>query len=164
MRLLSESQKFLLAELKSVRRAPTNVRIPAHPLPPQIATTTSKSNITFREFQHPWGQHSIIARFEPSSSLLSTKIVILSAHQDSINQLVFLPAPGVDDDGSGTTSNLMAFKALVAAGFVPSTHAVELHFYSAEEGGMLGSQAVAQGYREEGKSVRGMLHLDQTAW
>ncbi|KAL8284023.1 hypothetical protein RQP46_005136 [Phenoliferia psychrophenolica] len=145
-----QSQKFLLAELQS------------------IAATSTTSNITFREFQHPWGQHSIIARFEPSSpsspSLSSSKVVILSAHQDSINQLVFLPAPGADDDGSGTTSNLMAFKALVKEGFVPSTNAVEVHFYSAEEGGMLGSQAVAQGYRTEGKAVRAMLHLDQTAW
>ncbi|KAK4700766.1 bacterial leucyl aminopeptidase, partial [Phenoliferia sp. Uapishka_3] len=141
-----QSQQFLLAELKS------------------IASMNKKANVTFREFQHPWRQKTIIARFEPSVNATSPKVVILSSHLDSINQLVFLPAPGADDDGSGVSSNLMAFKALVANDFVPSTQAVEFHFYSAEEGGMLGSQAVAQSYRSDGKTVRGMLHLDQTAW
>lgn len=41
-----------------------------------------------------------------------------------------------DDDGSGTTTSVTAFASLVNASFVPSTHPVEFHFYSAEEGGL----------------------------
>lgn len=76
----------------------------------------------------------------------------------------FLPAPGADDDGSGTTTLVMAFKSLVNSTFAPSTNPVEFHWYSAEEGGLLGSQAVAQGYAAAGKKVRSMLQMDMTAW
>jgi leucyl aminopeptidase len=106
-------------------------------------------NVTFSEFPHSWGQNSIIARFEPSSALQSSisartaeeKIVIIGAHQDSTNLLPFLGAPGADDDGSGTTSALTSFAALVNATFKPSTHPVEFHWYSAEEGGLRESHA-----------------------
>lgn len=81
------------------------------------------------------------------------------AHQDSTNLLPFLAAPGADDDGSGTTSTLTAFAALVNASFVPSTNPVEFHWYSAEEGGLLGSQAVANDYAAKGKKVRSMIQM-----
>ncbi|KAM0752750.1 Zn-dependent exopeptidase [Meredithblackwellia eburnea MCA 4105] len=157
-----QSQQFLLSTLKD------------------IAKTNTKVNVTFTEFPHPWGQNSIIARFEPArwkaespsssdedddeESVLSEKIVILGGHQDSTNMFPFLPAPGADDDGSGTTTLLMAFKSLVNSSFVPSTNPVEFHWYSAEEGGLLGSQAVAQSYAAAGKTVRSMLQMDMTAF
>lgn len=50
---------------------------------------------TVQEFKHPWLQSSIIARFEGSDSTLKSELVILGAHQDSINlQGAFLSAPG----------------------------------------------------------------------
>jgi leucyl aminopeptidase len=78
--------------------------------------------------------------------------------------LPFLPAPGADDDGSGTTTLVEAFSSLVNHSFIPSLYPVEFHWYSAEEGGLLGSQAVAQAYAKEGKRVRSMLQMDMTAW
>lgn len=145
-----ESQLFLLNTLKD------------------IAKTNKRVNVTFSEFVHPWGQNSIIARFEPSqwklNHDLSEKIVIVGAHQDSTNVLPFLSAPGADDDGSGTTTLVTAFTVLVNSTFSPSTNPVEFHFYSAEEGGLLGSQAVAQAYATAGKQVRSMLQMDMTAW
>lgn len=50
------------------------------------------------------------------------------------------------------------------AGFQPSLHPVEFHWYSAEEGGLLGSQAVAQEYASRGTKVRAMTQLDMTAF
>ena len=38
---------------------------------------------------------------------------------------------GADDDGSGSTSILEAYRALIAAGFQPE-RTVEFHWYSAE--------------------------------
>ncbi|ORX40633.1 hypothetical protein BD324DRAFT_611586 [Kockovaella imperatae] len=120
--------------------------------------------VEISEFAHTWTQSSIIARFNPSSEdLKSAPVVILGAHQDSTNAWPFLPAPGADDDGSGTTSMLEAFRALATANFTPS-RPVEFHFYSAEEGGLLGSQAVAKDYEDRGVKVRGMMHMDMTAW
>jgi len=75
----------------------------------------------------------------------------------------FLPAPGADDDGSGSMTILEAYHALIAANFTP-TRAVEFHWYSAEEGGLLGSQAVAKSYEQNKKNVLAMSQFDMTAW
>lgn len=58
----------------------------------QIASK-SDANITMREFAHPWGQNSIIVRFEPSTDSKNAPTVVIGAHQDSTNQFPFLPAP-----------------------------------------------------------------------
>jgi len=70
---------------------------------------------------------------------------------------------GADDDGSGTTSSLEALRALAAAKFTPATP-VEFHYFSAEEGGLLGSQAIAKNYEDKGIKVKAMLQMDMTAW
>lgn len=167
----AQSQKFLLGQIE------------------QIAASNKHVNVSVREFKHSWGQNSIVARFEPDEASLKGNstggIVILGAHQgellggfsqlphgmiscqnlpaDSTNLLPFLAAPGADDDASGTTSILSAFKALVESGFRPTDSPVEFHFYSAEEGGLLASQAMAQDYAARGVRVRSMLQMDMTA-
>ncbi|BGP55713.1 hypothetical protein JCM8202_003798 [Rhodotorula sphaerocarpa] len=146
----AQSQKFLLGQIE------------------QIAASNKHVNVSVREFKHNWGQNSIVARFEPDEASLKGNstggIVILGAHQDSTNLLPFLAAPGADDDASGTTSILSAFKALVESGFQPTDSPVEFHFYSAEEGGLLASQAMAQDYAARGVRVRSMLQMDMTAY
>lgn len=120
--------------------------------------------LTVTEFPHPWGQNSIIAHFAPASSDMADKpVTIIGAHQDSANVWPFLPAPGADDDGSGTTSSVEALRALAAANFTPSTP-VEFMYFSAEEGGLLGSQAIAKSYEDKGVNVLAMLQMDMTAW
>ncbi|KAJ6629171.1 peptidase [Mycena sp. CBHHK59/15] len=117
--------------------------------------------ISISEFQHSWGQNSIIARINGSSAT-DDGVVIIGAHQDSTNMWPFLPAPGADDDGSGSVTILESYRALLAADFHPE-RTVEFHWYSAEEGGLLGSQAVAQAY--EGRvNVIAMSQFDMTAW
>ncbi|GAA5824764.1 hypothetical protein JCM11251_005331 [Rhodosporidiobolus azoricus] len=151
-----ESQQYLLSHLKSLHKQ-----------------YNPSANITFREFKHSsWDQKSIIVRWAPSPSSRSeddtaaanAPPVILSAHQDSTNSLPFLRAPGADDDGSGTTALVQAFTALLKAGGAPTTHPVELHLYSAEEGGLLGSGEVARSYMGEGKQIRAMYHMDVVAY
>lgn len=70
----------------------------------------------------------------------------------------FLPAPGADDDGSGTMSILEAYRALLAADFHP-VRTVEFQWYSAEEGGLLGSQAIAKDYEAKGINVMAMSQV-----
>jgi len=74
----------------------------------------------------------------------------------------FLPAPGADDDGSGSVTILESYRALLAADFHPE-RSIEFHWYSAEEGGLLGSQAVARAY-EGHVNVIAMSQFDMTAW
>lgn len=87
-------------------------------------------------------------------------MTILGAHLDSRNQeFPLLPAPGADDDGSGTASNLEAFRVLAESGFIPLNGPVEFHWYSAEEGGMLGSQDVARFKKESGANIGAMVEF-----
>lgn len=122
---------------------------------------TSSTVITIEEFEHSWLQNTIITKIKGTSGNGTT--IIVSAHQDSTNTFPFLPAPGADDDGSGSVTILEAFRGLVAEGFKPE-HDVEFHWYSAEEGGLLGSQAVAKDYASKNVDVRAVLHYDMTAW
>ncbi|KAL4932308.1 uncharacterized protein BDV17DRAFT_279568 [Aspergillus undulatus] len=118
-----------------------------------------------QKFEHSWEQFSVIARIPG----LTNKTVVLGAHQDSIN--LFLPsllaAPGADDDGSGTVTILEALRGLlksdiIAKGQAPNT--VEFHWYSAEEGGMLGSQAIFSKYKRDQADVKAMLQQDMTGY
>ncbi|BFZ62994.1 Leucine aminopeptidase 1 [Saitoella coloradoensis] len=125
-------------------------------------TASANPHIEVSQFHHPWGQHSVIAHIPGKKS---NKTVVIGAHQDSAN--LFLPsilsAPGADDDGSGTVTTLEAFRALIAQGFKPDNN-VEFHWYSAEEGGLLGSQAVFAEYEKQHRDVIAMLQQDMTGY
>lgn len=117
------------------------------------------------KFSHPWGQFSIIATIPGQSD----KKVIVGAHQDSINLLLpsILAAPGADDDGSGTVTILEAMRVLLMSDDFAhgnATNTIEFHWFSAEEGGLLGSQAVFSEYKKTGKEVVAMLQQDMTGY
>jgi bacterial leucyl aminopeptidase len=124
-----------------------------------------KYGATVEKFAHPWGQFSIIARFPGKSN----KTVVIGAHQDSIN--LFLPsilaAPGADDDGSGTVTILEAMRVLLQSKDLvkgKGKNTVEFHWYSAEEGGLLGSQAIFAEYSKQGRDIKAMLQQDMTGY
>jgi len=135
-----------------------------------IADAPPGVHISLETFTHTFPQSSVIARFEPARGRSSQNRginrphIIIGAHQDSANyRFPLLPAPGADDDGSGTVTILEAFRALVQAGFKPELP-VEFHWYAAEEGGLLGSQDVASEYAYQRKNVGAMIQFDMTAY
>ncbi|KAI0339919.1 peptidase [Trametopsis cervina] len=143
-----QSQLWLLSKINEI----TN----------EYAPKELQAEISTIEFAHPWTQSSIITRINGSSS--DDRIVILGAHQDSTNiKSPFLPAPGADDDGSGTVALLESFRALISSGSRPR-RPVEFHWYAAEEAGLLGSQAIAQAYEQHDVKVYAMSQFDQSAW
>ena len=116
-------------------------------------------------FAHPWGQNSVIATIPGKSE----KTVVIGAHQDSINLFFpsFLSAPGADDDGSGTVTILEALRVLLQSESIVQGNAsntIEFHFYSAEEGGLLGSQAIFSAYEKQGRDIKAMLQQDMTGY
>jgi len=124
-----------------------------------------KYGVYAEHFKHPWGQNSIIATIP--GQLNAT--VVVGAHQDSIN--LFLPsifsAPGADDDGSGTVTILEAFRVLLTSKDIikgKGRNTVEFHWYSAEEGGLLGSQAIFSEYEKTGRNIKAMLQQDMTGF
>ncbi|EJF59454.1 peptidase [Dichomitus squalens LYAD-421 SS1] len=143
-----ESQRWLLRKITELTE--------------EYAPEALQESISIREFDHSWQQSSIIVGINGTSAD-DDGVVILGAHLDSTNDSPFLPAPGADDDGSGTTSILEAYRALIEAGFRPE-RTVEFHWYSAEEGGLLGSQAVVKSYESRGVNVIAMSQYDMTAW
>jgi len=116
-------------------------------------------------FQHPWGQHSIIARIPGKTR----KTVVVGSHCDSINPWgpYWLAAPGADDDGSGTVTIHEALRTILKSEKFKNCEAendLEFHWYSAEEGGLLGSQAIFSSYERDGRDVVAMLQQDMTGY
>ncbi|KAI0121707.1 hypothetical protein BJ170DRAFT_133642 [Xylariales sp. AK1849] len=123
------------------------------------------THISLEYFTHSFPQPSIIARFEPKVRNFSMPLTILGAHQDSANYLFpLLPAPGADDDCSGTVSILEAFRVLALSGYTPRDGPVEFHWYAAEEAGLLGSQPVARYKKDSGAKIGAMMEFDMTAF
>lgn len=114
-----------------------------------------------------WDQYSIVVRFKGTS--LPDNIVVIGSHHDSINLLLpsVLPAPGADDNGSGTTTVLEALRVYVEYYIKQNQrpmNTIEFHFYSAEEGGLLGSLDVFTRYARDQKKVVAMLQQDMTGY
>lgn len=123
-------------------------------------------NVTVSQVHHDgWNQYSIIVSIP---GITDSKVVV-GAHQDSANLLLpnLLKAPGADDDGSGTVTTLEALRILmdyyVDGTFVPY-NTLEFHFYSAEEGGLLGSIDVFSRYHANKETVIAMLQQDMTGY
>ncbi|KAI8935489.1 hypothetical protein NX059_008059 [Plenodomus lindquistii] len=131
-----------------------------------VATASGVSGVTVRAFSHPsWTQNSVIATIPGKS----TNTIVIGAHQDSVNGASPSTgrAPGADDDGSGTFTILEAMRVMltdsrIAAGQQANT--IEFHWYAAEEGGLLGSQAVFTDYKNKGRVVKAMLQQDMTGY
>lgn len=124
------------------------------------------SSFSLEKIHHDgWDQYSIVVSIFGKSD----KKVVVGAHQDSINLLFpnLLRAPGADDDGSGTVTTLESLRLIVDAistgAFVPH-NTLEFHYYSAEEGGLLGSIDVFNRYYAENATVVGMLQQDMTGY
>ncbi|EIM91034.1 peptidase [Stereum hirsutum FP-91666 SS1] len=143
-----ESQAYLASKIEEVTTS--------------YASPALQSLITQTEFKHIWGQNSIIVRINGSAPT-DDGVVVISAHQDSTNKIPWLRSPGADDDGSGTVTILEAYRGLIAADFRPVQN-VEFHWYAAEEGGLLGSQAVVSAYEKAGANVLAQIQFDMTAW
>lgn len=125
-----------------------------------IAESPFHTHISLEYFTHVFPQPSIIARFEPKVRNWSQPLTILGAHQDSANYLFpLLPAPGADDDCSGSVSILEAFRVLANSGYTPKDGPVEFHWYAAEEGGLLGSQAIARYKKDSHATIGAMMEF-----
>lgn len=89
--------------------------------------------------------------------------VIIGAHFDSTSGDASDPAPGADDNASGTSVVLESLRVLAEAGFAPE-NTLEFHFYAGEEGGLLGSADVFADYKAQGKTVLAYLNQDMAGY
>ncbi|RBR25279.1 uncharacterized protein FIESC28_01888 [Fusarium coffeatum] len=129
-----------------------------------IISASGAKGAKVAKFKHTWRQSSIIATIPGKSDAT----IVVGAHQDSINgRSPNGRSPGADDDGSGTVTILEAFRVLlsdsrVASGQAPNT--IEFHWYAGEEAGLLGSGAIFNQYKRDGRQVKAMLNQDMTGY
>ncbi|CAK7901728.1 hypothetical protein CAAN1_11S04236 [[Candida] anglica] len=137
-----------------------------------VSPVAVEKGVTVTPFHHDkWDQFSIIVSIPGKNKSKSGKgnIVVIGSHQDSVNLLFpnLMRAPGADDDGSGTVTCLEALRLIIgqynSGDFVPE-NTLEFHFYSAEEGGLLGSIDVFTSYKNAGEKVVAMLQQDMTGY
>ncbi|KAF3044527.1 hypothetical protein E8E11_008635 [Didymella keratinophila] len=121
----------------------------------------ANTKITVKQFTHSYNQPSVIATIPGTSS----NVVVVSGHFDSINQASPTTgrAPGADDNASAVVTILESLRVLAAAKYAPK-NTLEFHFYSGEEGGLLGARAVMQDYVKRGVKVLAVMNQDMTAY
>jgi bacterial leucyl aminopeptidase len=121
-----------------------------------------RPDVTVQLFAHPTSttpQPSVILTI-PGTTLPS-EVVVLGAHQDSINGGATGRAPGADDDASGVASLSEVIRVALANGYRPQ-RTVKFMAYAAEEVGLRGSAHIAQQHRSANVNVVGVLQLDMT--
>jgi len=130
-----------------------------------VESGADEYGVSVKSFEHAWAQSSIIVTIPGKTN----STVILGAHQDSINYTnpMTMRAPGADDDGSGTVTILEVLRTLLGSKKLvegKAENTVEFHWYSGEEGGLLGSQAIFSAYEKAGRDVKAMLEQDMTGF
>lgn len=122
-----------------------------------------RSDITVEFFNHTTSvspQPSVILTIQ--GTMLPNEVVILGAHQDSINTTSqTASAPGADDDASGIASLTEAIRVIAAKNFRPQ-RTVKFMAYAAEEVGLRGSNAIAADFLARNVNVAGVMQLDMT--
>lgn len=90
------------------------------------------------------------------------ELVIFGGHLDSINGWgsSSKPAPGADDNASGSASLFEALRVLLTQEQPQRT--IEFYWYAGEESGLLGSAEIAESYKTQRKNVVAVLQLDMT--
>lgn len=97
----------------------------------------------------------IVARVKASSTCLRS------------SRLIYQKAILIQPQGSGTVTILEALRVLLTSADVvkgKAQNTIEFHWYSAEEGGLLGSQAIFTAYEKEGRDIKAMLQQDMTGY
>lgn len=129
----------------------------------QLASVRGNNLSTVEFYNHPSNvspQPSVILTIRGAT--LPDEVVVIGAHQDSINQSGSTqPAPGADDDASGVACMTEMIRVMMSKSFRPN-RTVKFIAYAAEEVGLRGSNAIATAFRTANTNVVGVLQLDMT--
>jgi leucyl aminopeptidase len=125
-----------------------------------VSVASGNSAIQVSRYTHSsYTQPSVIAKIPGTT----TGVVVVSAHYDSVGTTTSGRAPGADDNASGVVVLLEALRVLANARYAPR-NTLEFHFYSGEEGGLLGSRDIMQAYARTGVNVLAVMNQDMTGY
>lgn len=123
-----------------------------------LGYTTTRSSITVGT-----GRSENVVAGRPGTGTGSRALVLVTAHLDSVNTAggPAAPAPGADDNGSGSAGLLELARVLAGQAW---THDLRLVLFGGEEQGLHGSrQYVAALPAEERTRIRAVLNMDMIA-
>ncbi|HLA78509.1 MAG TPA: M20/M25/M40 family metallo-hydrolase [Vicinamibacteria bacterium] len=126
------------------------------------ALVQGRADAAVELYSHPSSttpQPSVVLTIQGTA--LPGEVVVLGAHQDSINGGASGRAPGADDDASGVATLTEVIRVAIANGYRPQ-RTVKFMAYAAEEVGLRGSADIAAQYKNGGVNVVGVLQLDMT--
>ncbi|MBK7143394.1 MAG: M28 family peptidase [bacterium] len=120
------------------------------------------SAITTPTFTYSGGTHYNV-KVVKTGTTEPNKVVVIGGHYDTYNAQSpgSIYAPGSDDDGSGTTLTMEVARVLAN---VPLRKTVIFMPFSAEEVGLIGSNAAAVSFRNAGTNVEAMLNYDMVGY
>lgn len=114
--------------------------------------------------------YNLPCRSGPSSNLEaelpgieSTKLVLITAHLDStiFGVSPSQPAPGADDNASGSAAVLEAARILSKYRF---KHTIRFVLFTGEEQGLIGSRAYASRLASQGAQILGVFNMDMIGY
>ena len=107
-----------------------------------------------------WNDHPLRNVVAEKPGLVDPEeIYLITAHVDDLPDEP--PAPGADDNGSGSVAVLMAARLLEPYDFA---HTVRFVLFTGEEQGLRGSAAYAADCAARGESIQGVVNLDMIAF
>ncbi|MFT6630555.1 MAG: leucyl aminopeptidase [Bacteriovoracaceae bacterium] len=123
----------------------------------------NRSDVSVELYQHSsWPQPSVIMTVEGTT--MKDEVVIIGGHADSIAGWwgrEKARAPGADDNASGIATITEVIRVMMDNGYKPQ-RTIQFMAYAAEEVGLLGSKAIANDYKKQGKNVVGVVQFDMT--
>lgn len=123
----------------------------------------SRTDVSVDYYKHSsFPQPSLIMTVEGKTK--KDEVIVIGGHADSIAGFwgrTRARAPGADDNASGIATITEVIRIMMDSSYKPQ-RTVKFMAYAAEEVGLLGSKAIANDYKKQGKSVVGVVQFDMT--
>ncbi|RMG44441.1 MAG: M28 family peptidase [Acidobacteria bacterium] len=114
----------------------------------------------YRPEYHEWDpRHAPNVVAERTGAVHPERIYIVTGHLDDLPSVG--PAPGADDNASGSVAVLEAARVMACYQF---RNTVRFLNVTGEEQGLLGSDAYAERSKQAGEDIRGVLNFDMIGW
>jgi leucyl aminopeptidase len=125
--------------------------------------SAGRTDVSVDYFKHSsFPQPSIIMTVEGTT--MKDEIVVIGGHADSIAGYwgrERARAPGADDNASGIATITEVIRVMMDSSYKPQ-RTIKFMAYAAEEVGLLGSKAIANDFKANGKKVVGVVQFDMT--
>lgn len=114
--------------------------------------------VSYQHWSTPYYSSRNVVGTKPGKTKPS-EIVLVTAHLDDVPESH--PAPGADDNASGSTALLMAAEIMASGTFERTLRFV---FFTGEEQGILGSNAYAAAAFAANENIVAVYNMDMIAW